>query len=659
MFRLLANSDRATACGPLTWKTWTGIVTVALIVASLLSWAFWSPTSNRGTARAAVVNNDKPVTVQGRTVPLGRQLAGDLVHSDTSPYDWVLTDADDAADGLADGRYAATVTIPAAFSRQATSTATATPLKATAGKLSIETSGNAGLADPLASRDVAKAMTASLGRQVVQTYLDNTYVGFTTIHNQMGKAADGADRLSTGADKVVTGAGRLEAGAGRLADGTGRLATGTGRLSDGMAQLRQRTAVLPGQTKALASGARQVADGNRRLADTVVPIANRIVTVVDALPSAEAGAQKVQRLTEQCRVNGGTPEYCARLAQATDDLVGDAATIDHGRNTVRAKTVQARDNVRALSTGSGQVAAGAARLAAATPSLTSAIATAADAAQQVDEGARGVDAGARQLDDGAHSLHTATKRLAGGSHSLASSLAKGRDQVPSYTSAEREHLKRVAATPIVPQVFGPSGFGASSAAFVVVLGLWACALATYLVIRAVPPIVRTSRAPTWRIIVTAAAPGATVAALTALVLSLVLAPWLHLGIGRWFAFLLVTLLAAGAFIAVNQTLVAIFKRPGRFASIAVLVLTVAAGVISSVPGMFVTVMPYLPTHGAIVALRAIVTGGSGALSGTAELVVWLAMGIIATITVTERRRLVPSRELRLPRSRKTGALTGV
>ncbi|WP_235096991.1 hypothetical protein [Amycolatopsis decaplanina] len=60
---------------------------------------------------------------------------------------------------------------------------------------------------------------------------------------------------------------------------------------------------------------------------------------------------------------------------------------------------------------------------------------------------------------------------------------------------------------------------------------------------------------------------------------------------------------------VNQALVAIFKRPGRFAALAILVLTVGASLVSTVPGFFGTVL--------------------------------------AMILVTDRRRSLPGRELRL------------
>ncbi len=64
---------------------------------------------------AAIVNLDEPVTIDGQMTPLGRQLAAGLVEGSDdldSNLTWVISNKDDAADGLADGSYQAVITIP-------------------------------------------------------------------------------------------------------------------------------------------------------------------------------------------------------------------------------------------------------------------------------------------------------------------------------------------------------------------------------------------------------------------------------------------------------------------------------------------------------------------------------------------------------------------
>jgi YhgE/Pip-like protein len=187
-----------------------------ILVMSLLIWAFWSPGTNHGAAKAAVVNNDRAVTVNGQTPPLGRELAGNLTHSE-SAYSWVLTDADDARNGLARGDYGAVVTIPENFSAKATSSASSNPMEAGQAELRVQTSNATGVADPLISTQIAQIVLRTLNQQIVQTYLENVYLSFSTIHDQLDRAADGATQLADGADKLKTGAAQLSSGSRQLA----------------------------------------------------------------------------------------------------------------------------------------------------------------------------------------------------------------------------------------------------------------------------------------------------------------------------------------------------------------------------------------------------------------------------------------------------------
>jgi putative membrane protein len=643
MFKPFANSARALAAGPLTWKTWTGLIAVPVLIMGLLTWALWSPDTDHGTATAAVVNNDQPVTVNGQLIPLGRQLTGDLTHSSDSAYKWVLTDASDADSGLDNGNYAAVVTIPQDFSARATSAASGKPLDARRAVVDIKTSASSGVVDPALSQRIADGTQQTLNNQIVETYLDNIYVGFSTIHGQINQAADGAGQLADGTRQLVPGARQVADGAAQLASGTAQLASGSAQLSSGLTQAQQDTAQLPALTKKLADGAEQVAQGNEKLAGTIVPLANRIIAAIDALPSASAAAADVQKLADQC---SGDAQFCDNLRQAAARLTADAGKIDGAKATMRGEAVQVRDGIQALANGARQVANGNAQLAKQSGALAAGIATAANGARQLNTGVQQANSGAQQLASGSQQLSDGTGKVNDGAQQLSSSLDKGRDQVPNYTDAERSHLKTVAADPTTLASDSASS-GALAITLFAVLALWALALATYLVTRAVPDAVLTAREPTWQIIVRAALPGATAAALAAIAITAMAIPALGLGIGGSFEFLGVALLAAFAFVSLNQAATAIFGRAGRLASLAVLVLGAATGIVSTLPSPFYALAGFLPTHGAVLALRAAVTGDAGLYSGIAELFGWLIVGVLAAILVTDRRRYLSTRQLRL------------
>jgi putative membrane protein len=105
-------------------------------------------------------------------------------------------------------------------------------------------------------------------------------------------------------------------------------------------------------------------------------------------------------------------------------------------------------------------------------------------------------------------------------------------------------------------------------------------------------------------------------------------PALYLGIGGSFEFLGIALLAAFAFVSLNQAVTAIFGRAGRLASLAVLALASATGIVSTLPGPLYAVADYLPTHGAVLGLWAAVIGEAGLYTGIAELAAWLVVGVL-------------------------------
>ena len=675
MFKPFANSARALSSGPLTWKTWTGLIVIPVLVMGLLTWAFWAPDSDHGTATAAVVNNDKPVEVNGQMVPLGRELAGSLTHNEDSAFRWVLTDDEDAEEGLKSGKYAAVVTIPENFSKRATSTAEKDPLKARRAVVQVRTSTSAGVVDPSLAQMIARTTQQTLNRQVVETYLDNIYVGFSTMHKEMGKVVEGASKLADGTGELVPGSrkladgssqladaiAQLADGAAQLADGTGKLADGSSQLAGGLTKAEKDTAQLPKLTCQLADGAKQVADGNEQLAGNLVPLANRIINAVDALPSAEDAAKKLQELVDRCPSSEELPGFCDELRAAANRLAAEAGKIDAAKNSVRSAAVQTRDAVSALAKGARKVAQGNEQLADNMGTLVRGIADAASGARKLDSGIQQTDEGAKQLASGAKELGGGASELAGGARKLSDGtvqldegakklsdgLAKGRDDIPTYSADERDHLKTVAATPTLTSMQG-TPIGPLAITLFAALALWSLALATYIVTRAVPDEVLTAREPTWKIIVRSAVPGATAAALAAAAITAVAVPVLELSFGESVGFLAVALLASSAFVALNQALAAIFGRPGRLASLAVLVLTGATGVVSTLPGPLYTVSDYLPTHGAIQALRAIAADGPGLAGGIAELVGWLLVGTLAAVVVTDRRRYLSGKRLRRP-----------
>lgn len=487
------------------WPAAVVALAAPLALALVLLAGTWDPADRLERVQAAVVNEDEPVTLDGQYTPLGRQLAGALTEGDgaAATYDWVVTDDDDASAGLEDGRYAAVVTIPADFSAAATSFAApdGSPRQAT---VEVTTPDRSTAVDEVVAQAVTTTATQVLGRQLTTTYLENVLVGFSTLQEQLGAAADGATQLADGARSLADGNAQLAEGAGGLADGSAQLASGVGqlrggarelasgtdtlaggarqladgagasaagarRVADGLSQLAHGTPEQPGGTGALAAGSRdlaaglgQAAAGARPLSTGVDAFTGGVVAAADEVVGVTAaGAQSVQAAADAldeafaalCTSDPdavGCADLAARRASLDDAVAGLRATQDRAtrlRTLGNGLAAELPGGLRSLVAGIDRSAGAASRLAGGVGQVDAGVQQLATGATQLADGLGTLAGGARDLSGGASQLAAGSAALAGGVTDLgagADQLASGSAQLADGARAATDGAAQVA-----------------------------------------------------------------------------------------------------------------------------------------------------------------------------------------------------------------------
>ena len=640
------------------------VLIVPLFYGALYIWANINPTGNLDRVQAAVVNADELVETTGpdgeeQPVAVGRQLAGNLVSDDSDHnYDWVLTDARDAQEGLADGSYKAVLTIPENLSAAATSTA-GDPQDAVQGQLDLRTNDAVNYINGAVAERILVAARAAVNTQVTEAYLGNIYLSFSDLKVSLSDAADGADDLTDGADQLADGSGQLADGAAELATGNRDLATGATtldagarQLAGGLSQLDDRTSALPGQTRLLADGARQVADGNAQLNDTVQTVSSAILGATDdADARIDQLAAQLSAAADQCEAAPDGTLDCSVLRDAADQAGGLKASV----GGVRDQAGQISASTQELADGAEQVADGNARLADQVPTLVSAISDASSGADQLAAGTGALATGATQAAAGADQLATASaqlddgaEKLAAGALELATGLRDGAGDVPDYDEDERDSLATAAATPItddIDRVNAVTNYGTALAPYFISLALWVGAMAIYLLLR---PLSDRAIASTTGSIRTALAGYAPGLLLGVVQVGLLLAV-LHgaLGIDAASPWLLVTMAVAttAVFVALNQMFVALFGGAGRFVALVFvcLQLTSAGGTypIETSPGLFNVLHHLLPMTYAVDGMRsALAGGGDGVVTDVLVLTLFTVLALAVTVVAARRRQEV-------------------
>lgn len=365
--------------GRLGWLSIIGVLIIPLLVAGGFLAATWNSSDRLGKVHAAIVNNDDPVTIDNKQVPLGRQLAGSLVNGkgtdDGQNFDWQISDSSDANKGLADGRYAAVVTIPSNFSARATSYSKNHAKDAKRANLDVQTSHRSGITDAAVGRSISSAAIDGINDKLSRQYLSNLYLGFNRTQSGVQKSADGAkqlagsskklsggihdsagaakklsagnERLSDGAGKLSTGIGKLGPGADRLASGADGLGRGTRQLSTNLDKLSDGTAQLPKQTRRLDSGARSSADGARGLRSGIGKVNKSAGQLSDGAGQLQSGLGQYSKNTKQnaaavhSYVDGvnkytdSVTPYVKKVGESADGMSVAAKNIKQGRGQLR------------------------------------------------------------------------------------------------------------------------------------------------------------------------------------------------------------------------------------------------------------------------------------------------------------------------------------
>lgn len=296
--------------------TWPAIIALALIPLVTVAALIGLTRPDTESIEAAVVNLDEAVTVEGQLVPMGRQLAAEMIGYDGDNVTWTLADEPGAADGLASGQFAAVVTIPAGFSAAATSFAANDADEAEQAIIEVEVSENAPVTDAQVAEQVARIATDTINATLTEGYLDGIYVGFNTVGEQFTTIVDGAEQLADGSSQLAEGARESSQGANQLADGMVLLAENGPSLADGGDQLVVGIRELSDGVGQYADGMGQYADGAEQFSDGMDQFAAQTPELVDGVAQLADGADELL---------SGIPAFADGAAQAiggVDQIVG-------------------------------------------------------------------------------------------------------------------------------------------------------------------------------------------------------------------------------------------------------------------------------------------------------------------------------------------------
>lgn len=645
-----------------------GVLIFPLLVGVVLAAGVSSPQQNLNRITAAVVNNDQPVTIDGQTVPLGRELAAGLIGGaggrgapgdpvGTAASTTTTTTVADAATATDTGSTTTTTTTTSTTSTTTTtlvvtttsSTSTTTPEQAeeaakqnftwiltnsddaAAGLLdgsydavltipqsfSADASSISGAAVDAQAATVtvemspsAAAIDQALAQAVVNVAV--TKLNETITSNYLSNVFEGFDtlnssvaQLSDGADQLAEGTASLSSGADELVTGADQLAAGLVTLSQGAQTLADGVAELQQSVQSLPSQTQQLADGSAQVAAALDQAS------ADLNQATQEAAAVVDTI---CQVPGAICDRATGLLQQLEGAAGELAS---------------------LASGAGQVASGNEQLAESMPSLVDGVDSSATGANQVADGAATSEAGGASVAEGAANVASGAAQANDGAQQLAQGLQELLAQVPSYTPEDIATLSAVVVTP-VSAVFPPVAEGTQSVPVIAAFALWLGALAMVIGLAVVAPSTLLTARSSTSLALRAAAPVAIIGAVQGVGVALVLLPFVDLQEAA-IVYLAVAAAVGIAFAVINAGLVAIFGGFGRLVAALAATLLLAVGISSTAPQGLETLAALMPTAPGLALLRSGVGAGAG-WTPFVGLALWAAIGVVLLIIGTSMRR---------------------
>ncbi|MGW1190119.1 YhgE/Pip family protein [Streptomyces sp. NPDC002559] len=679
--RLAALELKRFGRGKLPRAALVALLLLPLLYGALYLWSFWDPYGRLDRIPVALVNDDKGATAAGKRITAGDEITGKLL--DSKVFDWHEVSSAEAAEGVEDGTYYLSLTMPSDFSERIASSSGDSP---ETGALQVRTNDANNYIVGQISRTVFSEVRTAASTNASRGFLDRIFINFSDLHDATEKAAKGADDLKGGIGRAKKGSQDLadglkdaKAGSGRLAGGIVRLNKGAGDLETGSRQVAEGTQQLADKVNGVAADVRpflkdngkSIGDTARLVADSSQGVRDNLDLLVKTAPTAATAARTASDelaglyRTSCAQEQDADPDVCPPLKRATT-AAADVAKVADDVNVLvtnqngdlkklRAQLTtlqrQAEDlaehaprldedlesavkKVNALNTGAHKVAKGA-------NDLHTGLTTARTGSADLDTGVSNLRKGAVNLDSG-------LIRLGDGSTTLAEGLNDGVGKIPDYDKKDRDARTGVMADPVQlasESLHKAPNYGTGFAPYFIPLSLWVGAMVAYMLIQPLNRRALAAGASAWRIAFAGWLPVAAIGLLQVAALMAVLHWGLGLQMTRAAGTIAFLALVTCCFAAIVQWLNARFGAAGRILVLAVLMLqlTSAGGTypVQTSPGFFNAIHPYLPMSYIVEGLRRLITGGGlgPVWQGSAVLLAFTA-GALALTAVAARRKQV-------------------
>ncbi|MEH7109046.1 YhgE/Pip domain-containing protein [Bacillus sp. JJ1764] len=581
---------------------------IPILYSGMFLWSFWDPYGHLERMPVAVVNNDKPATMDNQTLKVGDDLVKKL--RENKEFDWKFVDENTAQLGLKKHHYYMVLTIPEDASKNAGTLSDPNPQKINF-TYAIDESYN--FVASMIGRNGAEKIKNQVSNSISEKYAEVIFDKVAGMPKGLRDAAEGSQKVTDGANQVHNGTSQLLTGLSDKSPDIHFLSTGASELNNGMRSFSNGIAQTLAGFNSLETGAKKVEDGLGTLSPGTNNLASGTTAMKAGIEKATGGSSSVTSQLQQYlskhpelqtdvefqtilvtskAVTSGLTE----INKSAGALEVGAAQVNQGvealwtgQKSVTSGISQLKAGQNQLNTSSGQLLAGTNKLASGTQSLSSAWG--------------GIVTNVSKLNDGANDLKN-------GSQELTTKLSNAAEEANPANTSDKTYSMFADPVKLVNQSYHKvANYGTGLAPYMIALSLFVgCIMLTIVLdLRDIPEIPKTG----FGLFISKLATLVIVVTIQGLIVDFLLVKILGLHVKNPDQFILITVLTSITYIALIQMLVKPLGDVGRFLAIIILIsqITSTGGTfpIETSPGFFRALHPYLPMTYSIEGLRAAIS----------------------------------------------------
>ncbi|WP_026671813.1 YhgE/Pip domain-containing protein [Alkalihalobacterium bogoriense] len=665
------------------------VIFIPVLYSAMFLWAFWDPYEKLSELPVAVVNEDNGKIMNGERVMIGEDIVGKLKESEDFHWEFVsAAQAEKGMDERyyymtvtipeTFTTNALTLDNPTQAQLEFTANESVNFLSAQIGETAIDRLKAAVSAE--ITKQYAEVMfdkvkivadgldEASEGASKIASGTNDVHDGVSEMNRHLDTLSSSTLQFSSGFTKAQQGYGELHNGLDNLEKGTAKLleelkksVPNVEALANGTTELQTHVNTLSKGLGELHGGSAQLATGQEKMVDGVETLATHLQSVEEGLEGATQASQQLATLVNQIAESKGNadPALYEQTVMLSKGLASSLEQVKAGQQQINeahqqivekqkellAGTQTLSENMKKATDGSQAIAAGMEEVQEGTKTLQTGwgavienVEKLHDGEQQLVKGSQSFEKGFSQLSAGANELATGANKLSTGSNQLVEGMnplidgtselaTKLEDAAQEAAKTEgNEQLYTQFAEPIVvDEKKGKEvpNYGTGFAPYFLSLGLFVGSLLISIVFPLREPPVNPKSARSWfygKLVVLVL-----VGCIQAVIAVSILLYGLQLEVQSIGYFYLFSIMTSITFMGIIQCLVTLFKDPGRFIAIVILILqlTTSAGTfpLELIPNALQWFHHWLPMTYTVWGYKAIISSGDFAF-------MWQNIGIL-------------------------------